>query len=176
MQKTRSTIRKQPTIRGSPQKLTSRVIPINTNEERITELFENKQINIKITGMGNIKSLYEKFFTYFNNTPKVLTIFKCKYDDFGRLYVKIYHNNAYRFGVMKDTGNIYLYNIINDSYHENDIIDISDFLLFTDSNYENFIISNNILFTNLLVKKPSLSIATKDINSEFNVYTNTDYY
>jgi hypothetical protein len=74
MQKTRSTIRKPPTIRKSPQKLTSRIIPINTDEERITQLFEYKQINIQITGMGNIKSLYEKFFTYFNNTPKVLTM------------------------------------------------------------------------------------------------------
>jgi hypothetical protein len=126
--------------------------------------------------MNNDNSLYQKFFTYFNTVPKFLTIFKCKYDEMDRLYVKTYNNTEYNFGVYDRTNKIYLYNIIDNSYNENDIINMSDFLLFTDSNYENFIISNNRLFTNLLVKKPSLSIATKDINSEFNVYTNTDYY
>jgi hypothetical protein len=77
MQKsTRSTIRKQPTIRGSPQKITRKVIAINTDEERITQLFEYKQINIQITNMNNDNSLYQKFFTYFNTVPNFLTIFK----------------------------------------------------------------------------------------------------
>jgi hypothetical protein len=38
------------------------------------------------------------------------------------------------------------------------------------------IISNNELFTDLSVKKPSLSVATKDIHNEFNDYSNTDDY
>lgn len=175
---TRSTIRKSPTIRESPQKITRKIIAINTNEDRITELFENKQINIQITNTNNDNdnSSYQKFFRYFNTVRNFLTIFKCKYDEFNRLYVKTYNNTEYKFSVYGKTNNIYLYNIIDNSYNENDIINMSDFLLFTDSNNENFIISNNKLFTDLSVKKPSLSVATKDIDNEFNAYNNTDGY
>jgi len=143
---------------------------VNSTEERISDLFDINKINIKLD-LTNDSTSHENFYTYFNNTYNILTIFKCNYNTATNSFdIKIYNNKQYNFGINQTNNNVYLYNTIKQSHSNEDKIDTSDLLLFTDTNKQNFIIANNELVDFLTKTHPSFSIVEEKMGDTFRVY------